>query len=131
MHMEDDKLNFQILLRKPHFPVIIITENDILPALNISKLKKICFSLEPSEDSKKIKIIDCSGEEFWYLTDKIVLIPGFMVKNWTKKQIIELFNHSRTAREKNIQYSLKSLPNKRLPTIVTEIYNLLSHKKHG
>jgi hypothetical protein len=50
-----------------------------------------------------------------------------MKKNWTKKQIIELFNHSETAKERNIQYSLKSISNKRLPIIVGDICNVLSH----
>jgi hypothetical protein len=123
--MKDDIINFRILFRRPKYPVIVIDKDDIWPAFNIKELGTACVISEHGDDSQNIKAIDSSGEEFWYSSNQAVLTPGFMSKNWTKKQIVELFNNSETAKEKNIQYSLKSLSNKRLPIIVADICKVL------
>ena len=61
------------------------------------------------------------------MPDKTALMPGIARKRWTKKKIIDLFNNSDEAKEGNIQYPMKSLSNKRLDIIITEICGLLSH----
>jgi hypothetical protein len=125
--MKDDKINFSILFRKPKVPVIVLSKGAIWPAFNIKELGTICVISASGDDSNNLKAIDSSGEEFWYFPDRVYLTPGFMAKKWTKKRIIELFNNSETAKEKNIQYSLKSLSNKSLPTIVTDICYVLKN----
>lgn len=123
--MKDDQINFRILFRSPKYPAIVIAEDDIWPAFNIEELGTICVLSEPLDGSKNIKVVDSTGEEFWFMPEQIALAPGFMRKRWTKKQIIGLFNSSETAEESKIQYSLKSLSNKRLNVVVLEICNLL------
>ena len=125
--MKDDQIYFRILFRSPKYPAIVIAEDDIWPAFDIKELGTICVLSEPLDHSDNMKVIDSTGEEFWYMHERIALAPGFMRKRWTKKQIIELFNSSETAEESKIQYSLKSLSNKRLHVIVSEICNILRH----
>ena len=81
---------------------------------------------KPGDDDDKLKVIDTAGEQFWYMPEQYTLAPGFSFQKWTKKQIIELFNNSETAKAENIQYPLKSLSNKKLSKIVTDICDLLS-----
>lgn len=125
--MKDDQIRFRILLRSPKYPVIVIAEDDIWPAYDIKELGAVCYISEPTENSDNIKVIDSSGEEFWYLPKQVALAPGFMQRKWTKKKIIDLFDQSETAKEKYMRYSTKSLSNKRLATIVADICSILSH----
>jgi hypothetical protein len=46
-------------------------------------------------------------------------------KKWTKKQIIELYNNSPNAKENKNSYPIKSLSNKRLSSIISDICELL------
>ena len=128
--MNNNQINFKVLLRSPKYPVIVIEDNDIWTASGIEELGMICVTSKPVEDEDSIKVIDCTGEEFWYLPDQYVLVPGFFTKKWTKKQIIELYNNSESARERNIRYPLKSLSSKRISKIVTDICEILSHNQH-
>ena len=122
--MRKEQINFRILFRSPKYPVIIIDENDLWSASNIDELGTICVISSP-EDSEKLKVIDTTGEEFWYMPEHYALAPGFNFRKWTKKQIIELFNNSDTAKEEKIQYPLKGLTNKKLSKIVNDICDLL------
>ena len=125
--MKNEKVTFRILLRSPKYPVIVIAEDDIYSAFGIKELGAICYISEPTDDDSYIRIIDNSGEEFLYMPEQVALVPGIARKKWTKNEIIELFNHSETAKEKNFHYPPKSLSNKRLSAIVTDICKLLGH----
>jgi hypothetical protein len=125
--MNDDQINFRILFRSPKYPVIVIDDDGLWSASNIEELGTICVMSKPGDDDGKLKVIDTTGEEFWYMPEQYALAPGFSFRKWTKKQIIELFNTSETAKEENIHYPLKSLSNKKLSKIVTDICVLLSH----
>lgn len=125
--MKNEQNNFRVLLRGPKFPVIVIDDCDMLPAFNIKQLCAACYLSAPSDYSKKISVVDCTGEEFLYLSDETALMPTISRKKWTKKEFIDLYNSIETAKEENLQYSPKSLSNKRLADIVHEICKLLGH----
>lgn len=125
--MKEDMVHFRILFRSPKYPVIVIEQDDIWPAHNIHELGAVCYNSDPIENEKNIKVIDSAGEEFWYSTQQIVLMPGFPRKKWTKKQLIDLFDNSEAAKENNIQFKKKSLSNLRVATIVSDICAFLSH----
>ena len=126
LNMGKEHIHFKIIFRSPEYPVIIISADDLSSASNIEQLGKLCVLSEPSEDDDKVRVIDSTGEEFWYLPEHFALSPGFFPKKWTKKQIVDLFNRSVNAKEKNIQYPLKSLSNKRLSKIIVDICEILS-----
>ena len=128
--MKKGQVNFRVFLRGPQYPVIVVSNDDIYPAFNIKELGTACYSLAPLENSNKISIVDCTGEEFLYLSDQVTLAPGIGSKKWTKKKIIDLFNNCGTAQKEAIHYSPKSLSNKRLPSIVHEICTMLATTNH-
>lgn len=125
--MKNEQINFRILLRGPKYPAIVIDDFDILPAFNIKELSTACYLSASLDNSEKISVVDCTGEEFLYLPDETALLPTISRKKWTKKKFIDLFNNSETAKDENLQYSPKSLSNKRLADIVNEICKLLGH----
>jgi hypothetical protein len=124
--MKEDEVYFRIFLRGPQYPVIVISGDDIYPAFKSKDLGNTCYSLSPPGSSNKITVVDSTGEEFLYLSDKVTLAPGIGSRKWTKKKFIDLFNNCSIALEEGINYSLKSLSNKRLATIVNEICTMLA-----
>jgi hypothetical protein len=125
--MKDEQIQFSILLRGPKYPAIVISAEDIWPVFDLNDLGTACYFALPLKGSTMVSIVDVTGEEFLYMPDKTALMPGIGRKKWTKKQIIELFNNSETAKDENIQYPSKSISNKRLDVIFNEICGLLSH----
>lgn len=129
--MENEQIYFRILLRGPKYPAIVIDDCDILPAFNIKELGTACYLSAPPDNSYEIHVVDCTGEEFLYISDKTALMPTISARKWTKKKLIDLFNNSDTAKEDNLHYFPKSLSNKRLTDIVREICELLDHNNRG
>ncbi|MDY6970623.1 MAG: hypothetical protein SVR08_18510 [Spirochaetota bacterium] len=124
--MNDNKIEFKILLRKPKYPVIIVSADSLHSAFNIQELAESCLSSFPIDDRTYITVIDSTGSEFWYSPENIVLSPGFAFKKWTKKRIIETYNSSRNVNNNLQEYSMKSLANKRLDKIIYDICQLLT-----
>lgn len=123
--------DFHILIRKPKYPLIVISSSTLYPAFNIQELAQNCVKSTLSDGETLIKAIDSSGEEFWYTPEKYVIAPGFFSKKWTKKKIVELFNKSLDENQKEHQYSTKSLSSKRLDKIVLDICNILNEKNNS
>jgi hypothetical protein len=123
--MSKEQINFKVLLRSPKYPAIVISEDGLFSAYNIKQLGTLCVLSETFDEDDKIKVIDSSGCEFVYFQEHKAIMPGILNKKWTKKQIIELFNNSMNANETKITYSLKSLSNKKLSRIISEICELL------
>lgn len=120
-----DQIKFNIIMRKPKYPVIVISAERLYSSFDIKQLAKSCISSTPIDGKSIVQVIDSAGEEFWYSPEQYVLSPGFSFKKWTKKQIIEIFNSSSNAKNKVQEYSSKSLSAKRLEKIVGDICELL------
>ena len=120
-----NKIQFNIFFRNPKYPVIVISGDVLYSAFEIDELASCCISSIPREDENHIKVIDSSGEEFWYSPKHYALSPGLSFRKWTKKSIIELYNKSINAQLSEQSYSLKSISSKRLGTIVKDISDLL------
>lgn len=119
------KIEFNIVFRKPKYPVLVVSDKELFSAFNIKQLARRCMSSMPIENKNYIQVVDSTGEEFWYSPDQNVLSPGFAFKRWTKKRIVEAFNSSTNALKLKQEYSIKSLSNKRLDKIVRDICELL------
>jgi hypothetical protein len=111
-----------VLFRRPIFPVVGFADDRLFSALDLKTLASIFIRLGASSDEDIVKLVDSTGEEFWYSCEQRVLSPGFMGKRWTKRQIIDLYNsHIGSDR----RYLAHSLSNKRLSEIVAEISDLI------
>ena len=119
------QIEFNIILRKPKYPVVVVSNDRLYSAFNIKQLAKSCISSMPIENKTIIQVVDSTGEEFWYSPEQYVLSPGFSFKKWTKKRIIEAFNSSKNAKYSTQEYSMKSLSSKRLEKIIRDICEML------
>jgi hypothetical protein len=130
--MKKQRIKFKILFRSPKYPVIVISQEKLLTGYNIDTLSMALLSVSPPSEKEYVKVIDFTGEEFWFFPDKIYLTPGFFSKKWTKKKVIELYNNSSNAKKSNSNYPLKSLSSKKFSRIIGEICELLSsYQWHG
>ena len=124
--MKEQEVIFKVLFRSPKYPVIIISQDKLLTGYDIDTLAIALLSVPPPYGKDYVKVIDFTGEEFWFYPDKIYLAPGFFPKKWTKKRVIELYNNSSNAKESESNYPLKSLSSKKFSRIIGEICELLS-----
>jgi hypothetical protein len=127
--MKKQEIQFKILFRSPKFPVIVISQDKLLASHDIDTLAIALLSVPPPSEKDYVKVIDFTGEEFWFYPEKIYLAPGFFQKKWTKKRVIELYNNSPNAKESNSKYPLKSLSSKKFSRIIGEICELLSSEQ--
>ena len=117
-------LELKVIFRSPKYPVIIISRDRLFTGGNHKSIAKALSLASPLDDKKVIQMIDSTGEEFCFHLDLEVLSPGFRFSRWTKKEIIALYN-SYQSKHSDQTYPLKSLSNKRLANIVTEICHLI------
>ena len=115
------EIDFRIILRKPIYPVIIISADQLCSAFNIKQLAKGCINAIPIDDKEIVKVIDSTGEEFWYSMRNYALSPGIASKKWTKNKIVEMYNESSNIIDPKLKFPLKSLSSKRLDTIISEL----------
>lgn len=125
MKMSEDQIRFNILFRRPKYPVIVISSDELNSAYDIDQLAAHCLLSESFDNELFVKVIDSTGEEFWYSPEHFALSPGMAFKKWTKKRIIELYNNSPNAKDNKNSYPIKSLSNKKLSRIISDICELL------
>ena len=114
--------DFGVLFRRPTFPVVGFADGSLFSALNLKTLASMLVRLDPSSGEDVVKLVDSTGEEFWYSREQRVLSPGFIGKRWTKRQIIDLYSRHNGS---SIPCLVRFLSNKRLPEIVAEISDLI------
>ena len=81
------EIEFNVLLRKPRYPVIVVSGDRLYSASTVKQLGMACVGAIPvGAEKKRIVVIDANGEEFWYSTEHYALMPGLLLKKWTKKR---------------------------------------------
>jgi hypothetical protein len=70
---------------------------------------------------EQIPLIDATAEGWVLDIDHMIVSPLTFKKHWTKKEVIELFNKSKTARQAGVEYPATSLSSKRFDRILREI----------
>ncbi len=70
-------------------------------------------------------VVDAAAEGWVLVTDVMVLSPLTHKKRWTKKEVIDLFNESKTAKQAGLEYPIRSLSSKRFDRIVGDIVELI------
>ena len=124
------EIEITIALRNPLYPVILISSDRLYAGSNIKELAYCLIASYPLDGEDTIKIIDCTGEEFWYLPEEGIVLPGFTFTRWTKRKIIDLYNESINSKETGIRYSIKSLSSKKLSRIVMDICELIESQEN-
>ena len=124
--MKKQEIEFKILFRSPKYPVIVISQDKLITGYDIYTLSRALLSVPLPSEKDYVKVLDFTGEEFWFYPDKTYLTPGFFPKKWTKKRVIELYNNSSNAKKSNLSYPLKSLSSKKFSRIIGDICELLS-----
>jgi hypothetical protein len=115
------EIEFKIVIRAPIYPVIIVSADQLHSAFNINVLAEHCLNATPGDGEDFVKVIDSSGEEFWYSPSIFTIAPGFMSRKWTKKNIIEMYNESQGVNGTELEYPVKSLSSKKLDRIIFDI----------
>ena len=112
------------LFRKPKFPVICEVHGLLIGAETPAEFEKqIATAKIPIDED--LPIVDATGEGWAFHTGYMVISPLTFKKTWTKKEVIDMFNGSNTARQAGMEYAAKSLSSKRLGQIVKEIAALI------
>jgi hypothetical protein len=81
------------------------------------------IGLTPGE---QLPLVDLTAEGWVLDVDHMTVSPLTFKKSWTKKEVIEVFNGSKTARQAGLEHSAKSLSSKRFDRIMREIVELTS-----
>jgi hypothetical protein len=114
----------RFLFRRPRFPIICDAQDILIAAETPKQLYNQIRSIElPS--GEQIPVIDVTAEGWVLHTDLMVVSPLTFKKRWTKKEVIELFNKSKTAKQADLEYPLKSLSSRRFDRILGEVVKLI------
>ena len=112
----------QFLFRRPKFPVICDAQGVLIGAETPKQFLDQVRSIKlPS--GEQLPFVDTSSEGWVLDTDCMIVSPLTVKKVWTKKEVIAMFNKSKTAREQGLKYPARSLSSKRFDRIIVEIVN--------
>jgi hypothetical protein len=114
----------QFLFRRPRFPVICDAHGVLIGAETPRQLSDQLALIEVAP-GEQIPIIDASAEGWVLDTDYMVISPLTFKKSWTKKEVIEMFNKSKTASRAGLEYPARSLSSKKFDRIIGEIVKLI------
>lgn len=114
----------RIVLRKPHYPVIVIDKERLHSAKNLKQLVNLLIRSKPATDEKYITILDLNCDEFWYDPENLFIAPSIIPHKWSKKKIIDLYNSQ--CDNPDYLYQSKSISSKLVRDIMTELCNLIS-----
>jgi hypothetical protein len=114
----------QYFYRKPKFPVICDVQGVLIGARTPKEFSEVIGSTKlPS--GGHLPFIDASAEGWTLVVDFMTVFPLASKKHWTKKEVIAVFNGSKTARRAGLEYPLSSLSSKRFDRILREIVKLV------
>ena len=112
------------LWRAPTFPMICEVDDAIIAAFTPARLDEQMDGIDLPAD-KTLRVLDGTGEDWGLVTEFRTLSPLAAKRRLTKKQVVELFNGSRTASELGVNYSTRGLSAKRLDRIIRDIAALI------
>jgi hypothetical protein len=113
-------MEVKYLFRKPAFPVICNINNNLIAARNHEALLKLLEKFTFTEE--EYQLIDFNGEGWEFYPNENIISPLTLKKQWTKKELINLYNNSNDISE---SYPEKSLSNKRFDFIFMDLVKLI------
>lgn len=128
-HMKEfQKAMLNYLFRKPKYPVICDIDGYVIAAKNEKSFLKSLS--EVNEDSEKTyNLLDSTAEGWAFMPKHMLVSPLTFKKQWTKKELISIFNSRKNLSSEAAQYSEKSLSSKRFERIFADNVELLLKDK--
>jgi hypothetical protein len=120
----DRKMMIQFLFRRPRFPVICDAHGVLIGAMTPRQLSDQ-FALLEVLSGEQLPLIDTNAEGWVLDADSMVISPLTFKKSWTKKEVIKVFNASKTANQAGLEYSGRSLSSKKFDQIIIELVKLI------
>ena len=114
----------RFVFRRPKFPVICDVQGVLIGAQTPRKFSEVVGSIELPQ-GEQLPFIDAAAEGWVLDTDHMIVSPLTFKKHWTKKEVIKMFNQSKTARQASLEYAARSLSSKRFDRVVGEIVELI------
>lgn len=116
------------LFRKPKYPMICDLGDSLIGARSE---KRFLAQLEDAdlEPGEMYPMVDATGQGWSFHSDHEIISPFSVKYRWTKREVIELFNQSATARKAGLEFPMKSLANKRVDRIIGEIADLIEEAR--
>ncbi len=110
--------------RNPKFPVLCDVQGVLVGARTPRELSKVIGSIQLPA-GEHLPLIDAAAEGWSLVVDYMTVSPLTSKKHWTKKEVIAVFNGSKTAMGAGLEYPLSSLSSKRFDRILREIVTLV------
>lgn len=112
------------LFRKPVYPLLVDIDGHLVAAVSERRLAQSLLRLELREDAS-YDVIDSSGEGWTFDVEHEVLSPLTLKRQWTKREVIQLYSGRKNNEEGEPPYPEKSLSSKRFDRIIADIVELL------
>jgi hypothetical protein len=110
--------------RNPKFPVLCDVQGVLIGARTPRELAEVVGAMQLPA-GEHLPLVDASAEGWALVVDFMTVSPLTFKKHWTKKEVIAVFNGSKTARRAGLEYPLSSLSSKRFDRILREIVKLV------
>lgn len=114
----------QCVFRRPRFPIICNVDGELVAGGNLQQFERRIAKVELPA-GRTFKIVDASGEGWGLHPELSAISPLTLDKQWTKAQVIEMFNMSLNAQRGGLQYSQRSLANRRLAAVIRDVAELV------
>lgn len=114
--------------RKPKYPIIINIDGNLICGKTSTTLSRRLEKFDYMH-KKTYPAIDGTGEGWCFYPDRWLLSPVTMKRNWTKQEIITLYNERKNKQPDDEPYSSRSLSNKPKERIINEIVELLNKRR--
>ncbi len=118
-------MKLQYFFRSPEFPVLIINENELFVATS-NKILAIILDKHDFSRQEYYNLIDSHNEGWAFFQKEYVISPLVIKKQWTKKELIQLYNNSKTIRDK----ALEPLEEKILNKTFKQIFEFIVYSLH-
>jgi hypothetical protein len=112
------------VFRKPIYPVICDIDGYVIAAKSDKSFVKRLSVVKLVSD-KTYNLVDSSAEGWVFMPKHMLVSPLTFKKQWSKKEIISIFNNRINSSSDGVQYSEKSLSAKRFERIFGDIVDLL------
>jgi hypothetical protein len=110
--------------RNPKFPVLCDVHGVLIGARTPRQFSEAIGSIKLPAGGH-LPLVDAAAEGWTLVVDYMTVSPLTSKKHWTKKEVIAVFNGSKTARRAGLEYPLSSLSSKRFDRILRDIVELV------